>query len=286
MSIFEGTVIKGQYRVKRLLGEGATSKVWLVEDLREQGASWALKQILLSTLDKAERQEVLDPLLAETSLLQSLSHPGLPQLKDCFFEQEDFILVLERVTGPTLRLILDENESLKVAQVIEWSLKLCEILKYLHSIDPPIVYRDLKPENVMVHLNGQVRLVDFGIARIHRSDRPGDTAVFGTPGYAPPEQLAGQSSFRSDIYALGVMMFVLLTKSVPYSLEFGPFSLKSKRANIPSSLDSLIAAMTESNPERRPVSIKQVQEELQKIQAQESQGRGFFGFIRSWLSSV
>jgi serine/threonine protein kinase len=150
-------------------------------------------------------------------LLVQLKHPNLPDVSDFFEENGKAYLVMEFIEGKTLEKVQDDaGGPLDEKLVMSWALQLCNVLSYLHTQPQPIVFRDLKPSNVMVTKNGQVKLIDFGIARIFKSTAARDTTTLGSRGYAPLEQYGrGQSDARSDIYALGATLYDLLTKNVP-----------------------------------------------------------------------
>ena len=157
-------------------------------------------------------------------MLASLVHPNLPRVTDYFDSLGKHYLVMDFIDGDTLQRLQQRiNEPLPQPQVIAWALQLCDILIYLHSQTPPVIFRDLKPSNIMIESAGQIRLIDFGIARLFKPGRSQDTIPLGTDGYAPPEQHGkAQSDPRVDIYALGVTLYELLTRydptSHPYSL--------------------------------------------------------------------
>ncbi len=261
-----GSLLAGRYRFERLLGEGATGRVWLAADTRDRGRVWAVKEVDFRRVPVAERPEALALFEREASILMRLRHPSLPRVEDRLSQDGREFLVMERVEGPTLADILRQGgDFLDEALVASWGVQVCEVLSYLHGLVPPVVYRDLKPSNVMVQVNGPVKLVDFGIARRMRSGRPGDTTAYGTPGYAPPEQYRGLAEPRSDLYALGATIFELLSGRDPQPLGFVFPPLRDLNPEVSVEMEALLAACLEVEPAARPASAREVQERLEVL---------------------
>lgn len=277
-----GVLLAGRYQVDRLLGEGAAGCVWLARDTREKGRVWAVKELDFSGLPPGERRELLDHFEREAALLMRLDHPALPRVTDRFSEGGHEYLVMERVEGPTLERIVEERGGpLAPEEILAWGLQICDVLDYLHGQVPPVIYRDLKPANVMLTVQGRIKLVDFGIARTARPGRAGDTVAYGTPGFAPPEQYAGRAEPRSDLYALGATLHRLLTgrpvgdATGQVSRDGRCFRFDAIRAHNPAvstDLEGLVAECLEMDPEKRPPSARVVRERLEK--ASRSPGRG------------
>ena len=261
-----GRILAGRYRVERLLGEGAAGTVWLARDTREKGRVWAVKELDYSGLTVSEQQEAFGLFLREAEMLKQLDHLCLPKVVDHFTEQGRQYLVMERVEGPTLESLIQGNPlPLDEREVLGWGIQLCGVLHYLHSLNPPVVYRDLKPANVMVSVRGPIKLIDFGIARALNPNRPGDTTAYGTPGYAPMEQYVGKASPRSDLYALGATLYRLLTMQEPERFSFSFRPAREWNPQLSPAVESLLAQLLEKEPENRPASATQVKERLEKI---------------------
>ncbi|GAC1359705.1 MAG: hypothetical protein NVS2B12_27690 [Ktedonobacteraceae bacterium] len=164
----------------------------------------------------AEQAQAIENFKIEAKILWALNHPNLPALTGFFLQNERYYLVMEYIDGSTLEELLERNGGpFTERRVLGWAGQLCDVLEYLHSQRPPIIFRDFKPGNIMLARNGQIKLIDFGIARFFRSTSLQDTQVLGTPGYAPPEQYGkSQTDERSDIYALGMTLFHLLTNTL------------------------------------------------------------------------
>lgn len=223
-----GHLLQGRYRILEVLGVGGMSVVYKAQDMRFPNVTrlCVVKEMYCNTADAPARAAMLRNFEREANLLATLSHPMIVQVYDYFSEEDRSYLVLEHVDGKDLETILKETEGfLPEAQVVEWALQVCEVLSFLHNHKPqPIVFRDLKPSNIMLDRYGRIRLVDFGIARVFQSGQRG--TMVGTEGYAPPEQYRGQIEPRSDIYALGATMHHLLSKQDPRYEP--PFSFHSR----------------------------------------------------------
>lgn len=192
------------------------SSVYQARDLRFPNVSRlvAVKQLLNQSTDATTRRAVVENFEREANLLATLDHPAIPRIFDYFSEEERSFLVMEFISGKDLESILGESKSLlPIDKVIEWAIEICDVLQFLHTHDPPVIFRDIKPSNVMIDDHGRVRLVDFGIAKLFAPDRKG--TMIGTEGYAPPEQYRGEAGPLSDIYALGATLHHLLTNRDP-----------------------------------------------------------------------
>ncbi|MDQ2995721.1 MAG: serine/threonine protein kinase [Chloroflexota bacterium] len=204
-----------------------------------------------------ERQQARDAFRHEAEMLAALNHPNLPRVTDHFEQEGKAYLVMEYVPGETLlSFLMREGLPQPQARVFEWTRQLCEALEYLHSQIPPIIFRDLKPANIMLTPNGKVKLIDFGIARLFKPGQARDTQAFGTIGYSSPEQYGkGQTDARSDVYALGVLLHQLLTGYDPTSSPFRLPPAGQVNPNLPQQLSDTISAATDSDPNQRFASI-------------------------------
>lgn len=213
-----GKLLGERYRIVKLIGEGGFGAVYQADDERFQATRVvAIKEMSDANLSTSEREKALVDFRREANLLVQLNHPNLPQVSDFFEEGTKAYLVMEFIEGKTLEQTLDDaGRLLDETLVMDWALQLCSVLQYLHNHKPPIIFRDMKPSNVMVTVDNQLKLIDFGIARIFKTSATKDTTLLGSQGYAPLEQYGrGQSDPRSDIYALGATLYHLLTGSVP-----------------------------------------------------------------------
>ncbi|MEF3274593.1 MAG: serine/threonine-protein kinase [Chloroflexus sp.] len=213
-----GTILQGRYQVEGPIGIGGMSVVYRGRDLRFKDVVryCAIKEMVQSAPDSQTRLLNLKNFQREASLLATLQHPAIPKVYDFFEENHKVYLVLEFIPGKDLETVLEEQgKPIDEARVARWALQICEVLHYLHNHQPePIVFRDMKPSNVMVTADDRIVLIDFGIARnLNRSDRKG--TMIGTEGYSPPEQYRGIAEPVGDIYALGATLHHLLTNTDP-----------------------------------------------------------------------
>jgi hypothetical protein len=213
-----GTEVKNQYRVVRLVGGGGMAWVYQVEQLPAgSGKLWALKELNPQTQDRTEQATGRKLFDQEALLLRDLDHPNIPKIADFFEESGRSYLVMEYIWGESLEKRLKAaNAPLLETDVLNWALQLCDALHYLHTRTPPIIFRDMKPSNAMVTNTGQVKLIDFGIARTYKIGKKRDTVAMGSENYAAPEQWGkGQTDARSDVYALGATIYHLLANMAP-----------------------------------------------------------------------
>lgn len=204
-----GTIIEGKYEILREIGRGGMSVVYLAMDTH-LNKQWAVKEIRKRGNGKKD-EIVVNSLLAEANLMKGLDHPALPRIVDIIENGNTIFVVMDYIEGESFDKILKADGIQAEDMVITWAKQLCDALSYLHTQTPPIIYRDMKPANVMLKPEGNVKIIDFGIAREYKEQNLADTTVLGTKGYAPPEQYSGQTDARSDIYALGMTMHHLLT---------------------------------------------------------------------------
>jgi len=224
-------VLQNRYRIIKMVGGGGMANVYQAEDMRFPGKTWAVKEMREELLPVTDRLPAIQAFTREAELLARLEHPTLPRVIDHFSEGGRHYLAMEYLEGQTLqqRIAKARNRPFKEQEVIEWAIQICDALDYLHSQDPPIIYRDLKPANIIVDRAGAVKLIDFGIARYFDPSKKTDTLKMGTTGYAPPEQYqgGGRTDARSDVYALGATMHHLLTGRDPQ--DEPPFSFGQAR---------------------------------------------------------
>lgn len=208
------TLFDGKYKILRPLGKGGSSSVFLAENVR-LGTLWAIKEI-------GKRQDRSAQFLAEPHVLKRLRHPALPRIFDIIENEAYLYLVQDYLEGDTLEELLRREGTVPERQVVQWALEICDVYAYLHNQEPsPIIFRDMKPGNLIVGPDGHIRLVDFGIAREYKETASSDTVCLGTRGYAAPEQYGGsQSDIRSDLYSLGVTLYHALTGIGPGDRRF------------------------------------------------------------------
>ncbi|MGA7873620.1 MAG: protein kinase [Candidatus Binatus sp.] len=228
--IAANTIVGGRYRVTKPLGGGGMKLVYLAEDLRLAARPCALAEMVDSFTSPDTQRQAVAAFQREADMLAQLSNEHIPRVFDRFSDQNRHYLVMEFIDGITLEQKLkDSGGKLAEGEVIEVALQVLDTLEYLHNLEPPVIYRDLKPSNVMLTPSGQVKLIDFGIARLFQP--LSNATMIGTQGYAPPEQYRGKVEFRSDLYALGATMHHALSGRDP-ALE-PPFSFPALHSLCP-----------------------------------------------------
>ena len=252
-----GKLLAGRYLVEKMLGGGGMGVVYLARDQRLANRPCAIKEMVDHFIDPQQRLEANDYFAREADTLAQLKHQAIPAITDRFDDQNRHYLVMEYVEGRNLEEELAERggEALPEGLVIDVARQLCDVLAYLHNMTPPIVYRDMKPSNVMLTPKGRVVLVDFGIARLFKAARKG--TMIGTLGFAPPEQYKGDVDPRSDIYSLAATMHYMLTARDPE--KFPPFSFPKLKELCPEASNNLAAAIDSAlsyGVEGRPQTIE------------------------------
>jgi serine/threonine protein kinase/ABC-type branched-subunit amino acid transport system substrate-binding protein len=234
-----GYILSDRYKMVKPLGQGGQSNVYLLMDTRLRGKKWVCKEFIAQYTDPRDQALAKKHFEREAQLLANLDHPNLPKVNDYFAQGGRYYIVMEYVPGEDLGKMLSRTgKPFAEEKVAAWALQIATVLYYLHSQKEPIIFRDIKPANIMI--NGmQVKLIDFGIARLFDPAKKGDTLRIGSPGYSPPEQYSGQTDPRSDIYSLGVTMHHLLTGHDPSKTQT-PFNLPPVKALNPAVSSKMI----------------------------------------------
>lgn len=262
-----GVVLLNRYSIQSVVGVGGMGAVYSARDLHFPNVfkRVAVKEMINLVRDPAVRDTIVSNFEREANILATLNHPSIPRIYDYFTQDDRSYLIIEFIDGKDLEAILVESQDfLSEAQVVNWAIELCDVISYLHNYKPePIIFRDIKPSNIMINTQGHVLLVDFGIAKTFQPGQKG--TMIGTEGYSPPEQYKGESSQRGDIYAMGATLHHLLTKRDP-RLE-PPFSFEVRKIRsinpaVSSELEEVIYTALSYDPEKRFSSVEVMKEAL------------------------
>jgi serine/threonine protein kinase len=269
-------LLKQRYRILEPIGKGGFGAVYKTEDVQLGNRLLAVKELSQSGLSPQEIAEATENFKREALLLAALKHPNLPSIYEQFSEAGRWYLVMDYIEGETLEAYLAQAKGgkLLIEETLQIGVQLCTVLDYLHTRKPPIIFRDLKPANIMRTVDGNLFLIDFGIARHFKPGQKRDTVAFGSPGYAAPEQYGkAQTTARSDIYSLGATLHHLLTGIDPSDtpFHFAPFQLPGQPT--PPGLEPLLMQMVDMNESNRPTSMIEVKQELQRIILQQPVGQ-------------
>lgn len=255
-----GSVVDGKYKILEKIGQGGMSFVYLAMNEKSK-MTWAIKEVRKDGTKDYEL--VKQNLIVETDLLIKLKHPNLPRIVDVIDDGDSFLIVMDFIEGNPLSVLVEENGAQSQERVVKWGIQLCDVLSYLHTRKPPIIYRDMKPANIMLQSNDKISVIDFGTAREFKGRNTADTVCLGTVGYAAPEQYGGhETDARTDIYCLGVTLYHLLTghnpSDPPYEMKpFNEFDI-----NLSSGLEKIIEKCTNKNPNDRYQSCDEVRYDL------------------------
>jgi eukaryotic-like serine/threonine-protein kinase len=264
------SLLKQRYLILSRLGQGGMGAVYKAADTQLGDRLVAVKEMSQKGLDAQEIVEAAETFKQEALMLAGLPHhPNLPSIYDHFAEGGRWYLVMDFIAGQTLEehLARAKGGYLPVEEVLDIGIQLCTVLGYLHQHKPPIIFRDLKPANVMRTADGHLYLIDFGIARNFKQGQAKDTIAYGSAGYAAPEQYGkAQTTQQSDIYSLGATLHYLLSGTDPSQtpFDFAPLT----NSPIPAGLSMLIAQMVETKVDKRPASMAEVKQALQRIATQ------------------
>lgn len=266
-----------RYHLLHPLGSGGFGSVYQAEDIQLGKRLVAVKEMRpQSNLSAQENADAAEAFRKEALLLAELMHPNLPRIYDHFSEDERWYLVMDCIEGETLEDYLAKlpGASVSLEEALAMGLQLCDVLDYLHTRQPPIIFRDLKPLNIMRTATGHLYLIDFGIARHFKPGQAKDTVAFGSPGYAAPEQYGkAQTTPRADIYSLGAVLHQLLSGADPSlnPFRFAPLRLPAGKPT-PQALDELVAKMLEMDETKRPANVSEVKAALREIATQVASG--------------
>lgn len=247
-----GDILDNKYKILNKIGQGGMSTVYLAMN-EKANKQWAIKEV------RKQGEEnfgiVKQALIVETELLKTLKNKYLPAIADIIEDEDTLIIVMDYIEGRTLSDILEEQKTIAQDKAVHYAVQLCEVLSYLHSQDPPIIYRDLKPSNIMIKPDDTITLIDFGTARRYNSSNIADTTCLGTRGYAAPEQYEGadsrQTDARTDIYNLGATLYHILTGRNPAKPPYEIKPIRDWDVSLSSGLEKIVLKCTNKDPEKR-----------------------------------
>jgi serine/threonine protein kinase len=273
-------LLHDRYQILSQVGTGGFGTVYKALDTQAQDRIIAIKQITLRGLKSQEQIEATDGFHREVQMLTTLSHPNLPKIYAHFTDAEHWYVVMDFIEGETLEQYLRDItasetvviRALPLDEILDIVLQLCHVLTYLHTRQPAIIFRDLKPDNIMRTPNGKLSLIDFGTARYFKPGQAKDTIPLGSPGYAAPEQYGrAQTTPRADIYSLGALLYHLLSRRDPAEtplLRLDMLDAYQRPANThEGELNALIQRMVASDVSQRPSSVDEIEAELQRWRA-------------------
>lgn len=251
----KGTVLDEKYEILKEIGRGGMSIVYVAMDLR-LNKQWAIKEI--KDDGSQDTQTLLKGLEREANILKKVDHPVLPRIVDIIQRDHKVYVVMDYVEGRPLSKILEEQGAQPQDMVIQWAKDLASALDYLHSMDPPIIYRDMKPSNIMLRPDGKVKLIDFGTAKEYKIENNADTTALGTRGYAAPEQFGDSqgrgiynTDARTDIYCLGATLYHIVTGMNPCEPPYKIEPIRKWNPALSSGLEKILIKCTQPNPNER-----------------------------------
>ncbi|HEY4000783.1 MAG TPA: serine/threonine-protein kinase [Candidatus Xenobia bacterium] len=274
-----GSLLQGRYRIDRHLQDGGMSAVYVAFDMSLE-AKVAVKEMRSQYLSPSERVEAAKQFRLEAQMVANLNHPGLPRVTNYFEAGETSYLVMDLIDGDSMERMMNRwGKPCPVPLALAWVYEVAQVLDYLHTKTPPVIFRDLKPSNIMVTGTGHIKLIDFGISKVFDKDTGGGTRTIikgaGTPGYAPPEQYGTtakqRTDPRSDIYALGATLYTILAYQIPpeatdrWMNQVPLVPVREYNNTIPQEIEAAIEQMMALKQEDRPGSVKDVMEDLLKV---------------------
>ena len=285
-----GSLVDGKYKILNKVGQGGMSVVYLAMN-EKANKQWAVKEVRKDGIKDFE--VVKQGLVAETDILKKLNHPHLPSIIDVIDTDDSFIIIMDYIQGNSLNKALEEYGAQPQEYVIDWAKQLCDVLGYLHSRTPAIIYRDMKPANVMLKPDGNVMLIDFGTAREFKEKNLADTTCLGTVGYAAPEQFGGmgQTDARTDIYCLGATLYHLVTGMNPCEPPYEIKPIREINPSLSSGLERIILKCTQRDPNDRYQSTAELMYALEHYEEiddiyKKKQKKKLWSFLTTFILTV
>src|SRR6202165_1082182 len=263
-----GDILQYRYVIISKIGGGGMGTVYKASDNRVANRIVAIKEMKQDTLTTAQLELAYKRFEREAAILSLVQNEHLPRIHHFFEEAGRYYLVMQFIEGETLLQQVSTNQGpLPVLVAVDYALQLCDVLTHLHTRRDPIIFRDLKPSNIIIQPDGHLFLVDFGIARNFKAGQTSDTEFFGTPGYMAPEMSLMQTDARSDLFSLGVTLHFTLTGKIPEYVERNRVltPVLAHHAEVPAQLYALISKLVQMAPDARPQSAAEVQSQLERI---------------------
>lgn len=267
-----GSLVDGKYKILSEVGHGGMSIVYMAIN-EKANKTWAVKEVRKDGV--LDFEAVRQGLVIETDILKKLKHANLPSIIDVIEDEKTFLIVMDYIEGRSLSKTLEEYGAQPQEYVIEWAKQLCDVLGYLHSREPAIIYRDMKPANIMLKPDGNLTLIDFGTAREFKEKNLADTTCLGTVGYAAPEQFGGmgQTDARTDIYCLGTTLYHLVTGLNPSEPPYEIKPIRQINPALSSGLEQILLKCTQRNPDDRYQSAAELMYALEHYEEIDNQYR-------------
>lgn len=261
------SILRNRYRILGIVGGGGQGAVYSARDLNfEAKRLVAIKEMRYASKDPNVRSVALATFQREANILATLTHPTIPKIYDFFDQNNRAYLVMEFVNGSDLEVLLGKTRELPMEKIIEWSIDLCDVLHYLHTQPKPIIFRDVKPANIMADSLGKARLIDFGIAKIFVSGVK--NTMIGTEGYSAPEQYKGDVSPLSDVYGLGATIHHIVTRKDPrieQPFSFSERPLRDFNPNAPEYLQKILDRALDMDPSQRYQTCEEMKQDLIRL---------------------
>jgi outer membrane protein assembly factor BamB/tRNA A-37 threonylcarbamoyl transferase component Bud32 len=284
-----GEALAGRYEILRFLSKGGMGAVYQARDNRfaDVNKLVAVKEMISPVRDTVTGRISLETFEREANILASLSHPAIPKVFDYFHHERRVYLIIEYIEGTDLESLLAEIDfALTQDKVVDWGLQACDVLSYLHNHKPnPIVFRDMKPSNIMLREDGRIMLIDFGIAKVFQAGKRG--TMIGTEGYSPPEQYRGVAEPRGDIYALGATLHHLMTRRDPRKeppFTFHDHPIRDFNVTVTADCEATIFKALEYEVEDRYASAEEMKRALLKVLAGSARGTDSLVYTRKLLA--